>query len=144
MTSNTPSSNGLLLEPADIVEIFFSLLQQADIAAAEQLMADDIVWRNTTLPTAHGVRWVTKILKTIPRAGLSFAADIDHIASGADGLVLTERTDYLRAGPVTIKFWVCGTFIVRDNKIVLWSDRFSWENVVRGTVIGLLKAPFRR
>ncbi len=35
------------------------------------------------------------------------------------GVVLTERTDIL-AGPVLyVDIWVCGTFEVRDGKIVL-------------------------
>ena len=58
--------------------------------------------------------------------------------------MLTERTDAVLVGPVRIPFQVCGTFEVRDERIVLWRDTFDWAS---GLVNCLIAGPvylFRR
>ena len=66
-----------------------------------------------------------------------------HIAADGD-VVLTDRTDILIFGPVRIAFWVTGTFALREGRIVLWHDHFSFENFVRGVVVGVFRAIFAR
>ena len=43
--------------------------------------------------------------------------------------VLTDRTDVLRKGKWETSFWVRGTFEVRDGRITLWDDAFSWARL---------------
>jgi len=41
---------------------------------------------------------------------------------------------------VAAEFWVCGTFEVRDGKIVLWRDYFDWGTFLMAGVRGLGRA----
>jgi len=43
-----------------------------------------------------------------------------------------------------VAFWVAGTFELRDGRIILWHDHFSWENFLRGTTVGVWRAIFSR
>ena len=52
--------------------------------------------------------------------------------------MLTERTDAVLVGPVRIPFQVCGTFEVRNERIVLWRDTFDWTS---GLVNCLIAGP---
>jgi limonene-1,2-epoxide hydrolase len=126
-------------EPEAVVRRFFELLIAREAAAAAELLADDVEWRNTGMPTIRGARLVGRMLRDLERRRITFSADLHHVA--ADGpIVLTERTDYLGAGPFTADFWVCGTFRVENGRIVLWDDHFSWGNVLVGTGRGALRA----
>ena len=62
---------------------------------------------------------------------------IHSIACNGD-TVLTERSDILALGPLVLRFWVCGTFRVREGRITLWRDYFDWWDMGKGTVRGML------
>ncbi|GAB3209399.1 limonene-1,2-epoxide hydrolase family protein [Nocardia tengchongensis] len=127
-------------DPVTTVREFFAALEMNIVPEALELADPGIVWKNTSLPDVRGidrVRWVLGLF-TNPRFG--FRADMHHIAATEDGVVLTERTDYLRVGPIEIGFWVCGTFEFSNGRITLWHDHFSWENVLRGTAAGVVRA----
>ncbi|MFC8046508.1 limonene-1,2-epoxide hydrolase family protein [Nocardia sp. NPDC057353] len=125
------------------VRAFLEAMERGDADAAVELLHPDVVWKNTTLPDVRGARRVAGVLRGLERPSLGFAVEVHHIA--ADGaVVLTDRTDVLRFGPVAIRFWVMGTFVLREGKIVLWDDHFSWENFLRGTVGGVVRAVFSR
>ena len=127
-----------LLDPATTVRTFLALLEDHAVDKALEYADPRMVWRNTGLPTVRG-RVVRRLLRGMNNDNVSFRADLHHVA--ADGaFVLTQRTDYLRIGPVESVFWVCGTFEVRNGKVVLWDDRFSWGNVAIGTLRGLFRA----
>ncbi|WP_433659015.1 limonene-1,2-epoxide hydrolase family protein [Nocardia sp. CA-128927] len=124
------------------VREFFAALELGPVDAALDLLHQDVVWKNTSLPDLGG-GLARKVLKGLDRDALGFAAEMHHIA--ADGnIVLTDRTDILRFGPVRIAFWVTGTFELRDGRIILWHDHFSWENFLRGTAVGLFRAALSR
>ncbi|MFC4125616.1 limonene-1,2-epoxide hydrolase family protein [Nocardia rhizosphaerae] len=129
--------------PVTVVREFFAAMELGSVDEALDLLDPDIVWKNTGLPTVRGKQRVGGLLRGLNRPQLGFAADMHHIAADGD-IVLTDRTDFLRAGPVTIGFWVTGTFELRDGRIVLWDDHFSMGNVLRGTVVGAAKAVLRR
>lgn len=122
---------------------FLEAAAAEDIDRAVSLIADDIAWRNTWLPTIRGAGMVRRIFAGLERPSLGFGVVVHHIAADGD-IVLTERTDVLRFGPVRIEFWVCGTFEVRDGRIVLWDDHFDVLTFLRGTVVGVLRAVLRR
>ncbi|MBF4481465.1 limonene-1,2-epoxide hydrolase [Rhodococcus rhodochrous J3] len=122
---------------------FLEATAAEDIDLAGSLITDDIAWHNTWLPTIRGGTRVRKILAGLARPAVGFGVVIHHIA--ADGnIVLTERTDILRFGPVNIEFWVCGTFELRDGRIAVWDDHFDVLTFLRGTVVGVLRAVLRR
>lgn len=132
-----PPSHLVLTDPASTVQAFFAALEDRAIPQALALADDKIVWRNTSLPTVRG-KLVGRLLRGMDRDWMGFRADFHHVAAAGD-VVLTERTDYLRIGPLEIDFWVCGTFEVREGRIVLWHDYFSWGNVLGGVVRGLFR-----
>jgi limonene-1,2-epoxide hydrolase len=122
-------------DPVTTVRAFFAALEDRAVNQAWELADDRIVWRNTSLPTVRGTL-VRRLLAAMDRDWMGFRADFHHVAAAGD-VVLTERTDHMRFGLLEIDFWVCGTFQVRDGRIVLWHDHFSWGSVLGGTVRGL-------
>jgi limonene-1,2-epoxide hydrolase len=121
-----------------VVERFFGLVEQNQAASAVALLAPDVVWRNTGLPTVRG-RKVGGMLLDMERRRIGFRVDLHHVAADGD-VVLTERTDHLTYRRWTSAFWVCGTFEVRDGLITLWDDHFSPGNVLGASLKGLLGA----
>jgi limonene-1,2-epoxide hydrolase len=127
-------------DPGSVVREFLQRLERHDARGALTLLDPDIVWRNTGMPTLRGRR-VSGTLLDMENRGIGFAARMHHLAADGD-VVLTERTDVLRYARFETSFWVCGTFEIRDNRIVLWDDHFSWGALVRSSVRGLLHMPF--
>ncbi|WP_054816255.1 limonene-1,2-epoxide hydrolase family protein [Nocardia arizonensis] len=126
------------------VREFLSALELGATGEALGLLDPDIVWKNTGLPDVRGLDRVGRALRGLDRDGLGFAVDIHHIAADGADIVLTDRTDHLRFGPVRISFWVTGTFRLREGRIVLWHDHFSFENFFKGALVGLFRAVFDR
>jgi limonene-1,2-epoxide hydrolase len=134
----TAPSHLVAADPVVTVRAFFAALEDRAVPQALALADDKIVWRNTSLPTVRG-KLVARLLRGMDKDWMGFRADFHHIAADGD-IVLTERTDYLRLGPLEIDFWVCGTFeLGPDGRIRLWHDHFSWGSVLGGTVRGLFR-----
>lgn len=127
-----------MLTSSDVVRRFLELLGNGDADAAVALLSEDVVWRNTGLPTVRGRR-VAAMVRDMERRGIGFEARIHHLAADGD-IVLTDRTDVLRYKRWESEFWVCGTFEVRDGLIVLWDDHFSAGNLLVASVKGLVGA----
>jgi limonene-1,2-epoxide hydrolase len=127
------------MDPEAVVRRFFDLLIGRDAAAAAELLADNVEWRNTGMPTIRGARRVGGILRDMERRRFTFSADLHHVAA-TGSVVLTERTDYLGRGRLVSDFWVCGTFRVEDGRIVLWDDHFSWGSFLTGFARGGIRA----
>jgi limonene-1,2-epoxide hydrolase len=121
------------------VKAFLDALGRLDTDAALALLADDVVYQNVSLPKANGKAAVAKQLGLFGRYCSAFEA-INHRIVGDGDTVLTERTDIIEIGRVRSEFWVCGTFEVRDGKIVLWRDYFDWANIIAGTAKGAGRA----
>ncbi len=121
----------------EVVRRFLDLLAERRAEEAIALLADDVVWRNTRMPTMRGRR-VVGMLRDMERRRIGFRVDMHHLA--ADGpIVLTERTDHLSKGRWRSSFWVCGTFEVHDGRITLWDDHFSMGDVVGSSLLGLAR-----
>ncbi|MCW2812868.1 MAG: limA 1 [Nocardioides sp.] len=125
-------------DPAAVVRTCLEALQAADTTAALDLLDPRLEWRNSGLPTLRGRR-AHAAFSSLERAGIGFEVVFHHLAVDGE-VVLTERTDVLVVGGVRTEFWVCGTFIVREGRIVLWDDHFSMRNVLAGAATGLLRA----
>lgn len=122
--------------PVDVVTEFLRALETQDHDAIAALLAPGLEYTNVSLPTIRGGERVAALMRRGLRPGTAFAAEIHNIAADGD-TVMTERTDYLQAGPLRLGFWVCGTFRVRDGRIELWRDYFDWMDIGRATVRGL-------
>lgn len=128
-----------MTDPKDTVIAFLAALERLDVDAALALAAADMSYQNVPLRPARGVGAVEKQLRAMMRYCTRFEARIVHLA--ADGpIVLTERVDVLTFRGVAAEFWVCGTFEVRDGKIVLWRDYFDWGAFLLAGVRGLGRA----
>ncbi|MFE0024785.1 limonene-1,2-epoxide hydrolase family protein [Amycolatopsis sp. NPDC059021] len=128
-----------MTEPKAVVEHFLRALENLDIDGALAFASDEIVYQNVPLPPARGRAAVEKQLRLMARFGTGFEARTHHIA--ADGpIVLTERTDVLRAGAWEAEFWVCGTFEVVGDEIVLWRDYFDWTTFLAASAKGAGRA----
>ncbi|GGK48039.1 limonene-1,2-epoxide hydrolase family protein [Nocardia camponoti] len=126
-----------------LVRQFFGALELGLVDEALDLLADDIVWKNTGLPTLSGKPQVAKVLRALNKPQFGFGVDIHHIA-GHDGVVLTDRTDYLSVGPIRTGFWVSGTFHIANTHITLWDDHFSMGNFTAGVFKGIVNAIIKR
>lgn len=142
--TNTKSSTETALPShtsEEVVLSFLSSLELGDYDAAARLLALEASWQNVGYPTVRGRHRIIETFKAGGSRGVTFWARTHHLGVSADGsAVLTERTDYLQIGPLVAKFWVCGTFEVRDQLIVEWRDYFSASNVMKGVFRGSLRA----
>lgn len=122
-----------------VVEAFLAALEDLDISGALALCADDVVYQNVPLPPARGKSAVAKQLAGMAKVGTGFEVEMRNIAANGP-VVLTERVDVLKRGSFAMEFWVCGTFEVRDGKIVLWRDYFDWPTFLAAGVKGAGRA----
>ena len=109
----------------ETVRAFLRCLEEQNLDLALSYVSSDVVYQNIPLPPARGIREFEKQMRFFEKVVTKFEVQIHHIA--ADGpFVLTERTDVLEGGGMRLAPWVCGTFEVRDGRIVLWRDYFDW------------------
>jgi limonene-1,2-epoxide hydrolase len=128
--------------PTLVVERFLDHLCAGDIDAAAELLSVDVEYTNVSLPTLHGRTRVRRFFqRTLGRAGGGFEVYLHAIS--ADGpTVLTERTDVLKLGRLSVQLWVCGRFDVHDAQIVVWRDYFDWLSFTIAIMRGLLGTAF--
>lgn len=135
-TVNNEKIAAAALAPEEIVTWFLRALENQDHDTVAALLSPDLRYTNVSLPTIKGGQRVARLAKFALRPGTGFGVQVHRIASKCD-VVMTERTDLVRIGPLHIRFWVCGTFQVRQGQIVLWRDYFDWGAATRGVVRGL-------
>jgi len=120
-----------------VVRSFLDHLTRAETDEALALLDPDVEWRNTGMPTFRGER-VHGMLRDMARRGVGFDVEWHHVAASGD-TVLTDRTDVLKMGSWQTSFGVRGTFEVRDGRITLWDDAFSWLQVLESGALGLVR-----
>ena len=124
--------------PADTVVEFLRALAAYDLDAALDLVTDDLVYTNVSLPTLYGRERFERIARPWLRPGrMGFNVHLNHVATEGD-VVLTDRVDELNYGRVATRFWVYGRFVVgADGKIAVWRDSFDWLDITIGNLRGL-------
>ena len=108
-----------------VVTTFFRLMESGDVDGAMDLMTEDAVWLNVSLPTVRGRRRIERAVRLM-MGRVEFRAYMHHVAEESEDVVLTERTDELALGRFRARFWVYGRFELRDGKISVWRDAFDW------------------
>jgi limonene-1,2-epoxide hydrolase len=133
-----PTSTSTAAESAGVVVEFLRALAAYDIDAALDLVADDLVYSNVSLPTIYGRDRLERIARPWLRPGrMGFDVHLNHVAT-EDNVVLTDRVDELSFGRFASRFWVYGRFVVDDDgKIAVWRDSFDWLDVTLGNLRGL-------
>lgn len=135
------------IAPTAIVRSFLESLQDADLDHALPLLDEDVVYINVSLPAVRGRDAVEKAFRpTIGRMGFRVYFHAVGTDETNSGVVLTERTDALIFGPISVQFWVYGRFEVNNGRITLWQDSFDWGDVLKGMIRGVvgLVLPFAR
>ena len=134
---HTPT--GSTTDPADVVVRFLHALAAFDVDAALDLVADDLVYTNVSLPTVYGRDRLERIARPWLRPGrMGFNVHFNHVATEGN-VVITDRIDELNYGRFASRFWVYGRFVVGDDdaKIAVWRDSFDWLDVTIGNLRGL-------
>ena len=136
--SPEPRPTTTATESADVVVEFLRALAAYDVDAALDLVADDLVYSNVSLPTIYGRDRLERIARPWLRPGrMGFDVHLNHVATD-DNVVLTDRIDELSFGRFATRFWVYGRFVVGDDgKIAVWRDSFDWLDVTIGNLRGL-------
>lgn len=120
-----------------VVEKFLYALRDKDLATADELLDDNLVYQNVGFPTIRGRQRAMSLFAGMQRPSMGF--DVKFHRSAADGdSVLTERSDALMFGRLRLNFWVCGVFEVHDGRITLWRDYFDMFDFTKALVRGLL------
>jgi limonene-1,2-epoxide hydrolase len=124
--------------PMAVVERFIDHLRTvSDSEAAVELLAVDVTYENSWLPTVRGRERVRKLFQALIRIGTEVEMHVHAIS--ADGpTVLTERTDVLQWGRLRIQNWICGRFDVHDGQIVVWREYYDPLAILAATARGLL------
>lgn len=125
-----------------LVEAFFEALRAQDMTRIESFLADDVVYQNVPFPADRGRAAVMRTMNRFGRIVTKFDFEMKNIAA-RNGVVLTERVDVLSGRLVHLDIWVCGTFEVRDGKIVLWRDYFDLASSTAQLLTSPLRALFR-
>lgn len=118
-------------KPVDLVTDFFANLASGRVDAALADVGEQILYQNVGLPSVRGKAAFARVMRALNGERLGFDAELLAISADDDGVVLTERLDQLRVGPLRITFWVCGRNEVRDGVIVVWRDYFDFWNCAR-------------
>lgn len=119
----------------DVVVDMLEALEAKDLDRADELLADDAVWINVSLPTVRGRSSIMRILRGLDGQS-RFRVHFHNVAEEGK-VVLTERTDALGFGRFEQRFWVYGRFEVQDGKITLWRDSFDWGDMIVSLVRAL-------
>ena len=136
--SNPQPAPSPVRAPADVVVDFLDAWKRYDLDAALELVTEDLVYTNVSLPTVHGRDRLELLARPIIRKDrVGFTAYLHHVATDGD-VVLTDRTDELTFRRFAARFWVYGRFVVRDGQISVWRDAFDWLDVTIGNVRGLI------
>lgn len=124
----------------DVVRRFFGHLEDKDVSGAVDLLSEDAVWINVSLPPIQGRDRVRSALaKWLRTRGSGFEVYFHKMAVDGES-VLMERTDVLIFGPVRIQIWVWGRFDIADGRITMWKDYFDWWAMLVATGRGVLGA----
>ena len=126
-------------DPADVVVRFLHALAAFDVDEALDLVAEDLVYSNVSLPTLYGRARFERIARPWLRPGrMGFNVHLNHVATEGH-VVLTDRIDELAYGRFAARFWVYGRFVVGDDdgKITVWRDSFDWLDVTIANLRGL-------
>jgi limonene-1,2-epoxide hydrolase len=124
--------------PTVVVERFLDYLRTVtDSDAAVELLAVDVAYENSWLPTVRGRERVRRLFQGLLRIGTKVEMHV-HAISAEGPSVLTERTDVLQWGRLRIQFWICGRFDVHDGQIVVWREYYDPLAILAATLRGLL------
>ena len=122
------------MEAKQVVQEFCDAMVKRDAAAQRPYLADDVVYQNTGMPAASGIDDViANLAGQFAMFPDSYEYQTINIVGEGD-VVMNERTDHVRGPDGTVHALpVMGTFVVRDGKIVRWTD--YWDTGLMGKMM---------
>ena len=136
------------MTPVELVAAFYATLSQDRVDDAFAVAADDITFKNVGMPTVRGKRRVLPLMKVMNGGVMSLDADLLTIAAppstGEATVVLSERWDEFRLGPLRVQLLVCGHNEVRDGQITVWHDTFDYLSGLGALLKGIAALAFPR
>jgi limonene-1,2-epoxide hydrolase len=117
-----------------IVREFCDRMVQRDAESLRGYLADDAVYQNCGMPASVGAE---AIVANLAAQFAMFPDSYQYVTKNiaANGAaVLTERLDMIKGPDGTVHgVPVMGTFIVKDGKIVRWTD--YWDTTLPGKMM---------
>ena len=121
-------------DAASIVQEFCDLMAKRDAEALRPYVADDAVYQNTGMEASVGIEAILANLAS--QFGMfpdSYEYRMQHLAANGD-VVMTERLDVIKGPDGTLHgVPVMGAFVVRDGKIIRWTD--YWDTSLPGKMM---------
>ncbi|TFV88891.1 limonene-1,2-epoxide hydrolase family protein [Blastococcus sp. CT_GayMR16] len=120
-------------DSANVVRQFCDLMVTRDASALRAFLADDAIYQNAGMPASVGA---AAIVENLAGQFGAFPDSYEYktINLAADGdVVLTERLDMIATPTGVQGVPVMGTFVVRDGKIVRWTD--YWDTSLPGKMM---------
>lgn len=108
-----------------LVQDFISAWNAKNKDEIMDAFAPDCVYHNIPMEPMKGVEAIDAFISGFIGMANEIEWIVHHIAEGADGSVLTERTDRFFIGEKWIEIRVMGTFEIEDDKIKGWRDYFD-------------------
>lgn len=109
------------------VERLIQACNERDVDAALQTFAPDALYHNMPLDPVRGNDAIRAVLEPF----LGLASEVDWVvhrwADGAEGVVMTERTDRFLIDDQWLELPVMGVFEVEAGKIKAWRDYFDMQ-----------------
>lgn len=117
-----------MVDPKQVVQEFCDLMVKRDPEQLRPYVAEDAVYHNTGMPPTRGLEAIlTELGRQFAMYPDSYEYRMINIAADGD-VVLTERQDMIRSPDGALHAMpVMGTFVVRDGKIVRWTDYWDTQ-----------------
>src|SRR5438876_4798621 len=120
-------TGGVTMAAKDVVQEFCDLMIKRDAEALRPLLAEDIVYQNVGMEAAAGIETVlANVAGQFAMFPDSYEYRTVNVVAEGD-IVMNERIDMI-TGPDGNAHGlpVMGVFVVRDDKIVRWTD--YWDS----------------
>jgi limonene-1,2-epoxide hydrolase len=115
------------MDAESTVTEFIRRVVAGDLAAAGELVADDLEYDNVPIGKNHGREAMVKFLGGMSN-GIDEVEFVVHRQTASGTTVMNERTDRFRIGETWIDLPVAGVFEVGDDgRITLWRDYFDMK-----------------
>ena len=112
---------------SDIVLRFIAACDGQHMKEAVSFFTDDAIYHNIPMEPVTGPEGIRQVLQGFGDVSGEWRWEVHHVAETSTGVVLTERTDRIRAGGEWFDFPVMGVFELRDGRISAWRDYFDLQ-----------------
>jgi len=122
-----------MTDSATVVREFCELMAKRDAEALRPYLAGNAVYQNTGMAATTGVEdIVANLAGQFGAFPDSYEYKLLNFAAAGD-VVLTERLDMIRTPSGVQGVPVMGAFVVKDGKIVRWTD--YWDTALPGKMM---------